>query len=67
MRVKATIDRDSVSPDAIRACATYLTNLLERRSENQGIALNWNTWRSYQRRDRHGDLVIIQWARVFKS
>ncbi len=64
--MKATIDRDSVSPDSIRAANTYLTCQMEERAEREGLCLNWNRWHTYNKRDRHGDLVIIQWARVLK-
>jgi hypothetical protein len=30
------------------------------------LPIDWNTWRTFNRRDRHGDMVIIQWVRVLK-
>jgi len=30
------------------------------------LPLNWNTWRVFNRRNRHGDMVVIQWVKVLK-
>ena len=64
LRVTATIDKDTASPDSIQAAQTFLTAALLERAEDNEVALNWNTWHSYSRRTMSGDLVIIQWARV---
>lgn len=64
IRVKATIDQDAASPDSINAANEYLTRQIEERAMSARLAIDWGTWRSYARRDRHGDLLLIQWAKV---
>lgn len=66
IRVTATVDRDSVSPDSIKAAHAFLTDLLFERAETIKVALDWNTYHAYSRRDRRGDLVIIAWVRVIR-
>lgn len=64
IRVQAPIDRDAVSPDSIGAAQTFLTRLLFERADALGVAIDWNTWRTYARKNQNGDLVVTQWARV---
>lgn len=66
MRVRkaATVDRDSVSPDAIRAMIDFLVGSIEEIAEQLGAAINWNTLHVYTRRTRHGDHRVIAWAKV---
>jgi hypothetical protein len=66
IRVQATIDRDAASPDSIAAAQRYLTAQMTERAENIAIALNWNTFRTYVRPNRHGDLILTQWAKVVR-
>lgn len=66
VRVQAPIDKDAASPDSIAAAQSFLTSLLFERAETLGVALNWNTWRTYARKNRQGDLVLTQWARVIR-
>lgn len=65
IRVQAPIDEDSVSPDAIAAAQSFLTTLMFERAEALGVAVNWNTFRSYSRHSRRQKaLLITQWAKV---
>lgn len=64
IRETATIDRDSVSPDSIRAAQEYLLASLERRAEALMLAMDWNTWRTVSRRRANGDLHIIQYVKA---
>lgn len=66
IRVQATIDRDAASPDSIAAAQEYLTGQMTARAENIQVALNWNTFRTYVRPNRHGDLILTQWAKVVR-
>jgi len=63
-RRAVTIDRDSVSPDSIRAAMEYLVEALVEQSANLGLAVNWNTFRVYTRRNRAGEHRIIARIRV---
>lgn len=64
IRVMVTLDKDGVSPDAIKATNEYLTCLLEKRAEDQQLAVNWNSWKTSAHKQRNGDLTILQLARV---
>lgn len=66
IRVTATIDRDAASPDSIRAANEYLTSQIEQRANALLFGVDWNKWRCVTRQNRHGDLVLVQWARVLK-
>lgn len=65
IRVQAPIDSDSVSPDSIAAAQSFLTSLMHERAESLGVAIDWNTFRTYTRRSRRQKaLLVTQWARV---
>lgn len=66
IRVQTKIDRDAVSPDSINAANTYLLGVMLERTLPLAISIDWNTWRTYARTNRHGELVITHWARVLK-
>ena len=66
IRLQAPIDRDAVSPDSITAANTYLTLSIQGRAELMGVVPDWNTWRSYTRKRRNGDLIVTQWVKVFR-
>lgn len=67
LRLTAPIDADAVSPDSIQAATTYLTQALFEQANYLRLSLDWNTWRTYTRRKRNGDLVLIQWVKVAKA
>jgi hypothetical protein len=56
-----------VSPDSIEAAATFCTRALFEQANFLGLALDWNTWRTYTRRKRNGDLILIQWVKAAKA
>lgn len=67
VRAQAPIDEDAASPDSIEAASQYLTRSLHEQANAAGVALDWATWRTYARKNRHGDLIITQWAKVLSS
>lgn len=64
IRVQAPIDPDCATRESVEAAQRLLTTLLSERADTLGVTLNWNTWRTYARKDRRGDLVLTQWARI---
>jgi hypothetical protein len=67
LRITAPIDANAVSPDSIEAAATFCTRALFEQANFLGLALDWNTWRTYTRRKRNGDLILIQWVKAAKA
>lgn len=67
IRVEAPIDGHAVSPDSIAAANQYLTMQIQARADVRGLAVDWNSWRTYARRRRNDDLVIVQYAKVLKG
>jgi len=67
IRAQAPIDREAASPDSIEAASAYLTRTIFEKAEALGVAIDWNSWRTYARRKRNGDLVLTQWAKVARG
>lgn len=67
IRVQAPIDNDAVSPESIAAAQSFITTLMFERANSNGVALDWNTFRTYVRRSRRKQaLLITGWAKVMK-
>jgi hypothetical protein len=67
IRVAAPIDIDAVSPESIAAAQSFITSLMFERANSLGVALDWNTFRTYVRvRKAKQAMVITGYAKVLR-
>ena len=66
IRVQTALDKDTASPDSISASQAYMTGSMFEKAESLGVAIDWDTFRCYARKNADGDLVLTQWAKVIR-